>query len=75
MSLVPTIENMVDDICFMIFILILKCKTLEKEFQIKPNDIKEKKIKDLYSDYVNEFERLIKDFIRKIEDIETKNKL
>lgn len=35
MSLVPTIENMVDDICFMIFILILKCKTLEKEFQIK----------------------------------------
>lgn len=52
--------------------LISKIRNYEKEFQIKPNDIKEKKIKDLYSDYVNEFERLIKDFIRKIEDIETK---
>ncbi len=35
MSLVPTIENMVDDIYFVISVFILKDITLEKEFQIK----------------------------------------
>ena len=53
-------------------ILINRIKNYENEFQVQPSNAKEGKVKDLYSEYVNEFERLINEFINKIEEIETK---
>lgn len=52
-------------------VLIKKIRNYEDEFNLKPIDLKERKVKELYIEYVNEFERLIDDFINKIEDIET----
>lgn len=52
-------------------VLIKKIRNYEDEFNLKPIDLKERKVKELYIEYVNEFERLINDFINKIEDIET----
>lgn len=51
--------------------LINRIRNYEDKFQLKPNDLKETKVKELYRDYVNEFETLIIEFIRKIEEIET----
>lgn len=53
-------------------ILINRIKNYESQFQFRPSNAKESKLKDLYSEYVNEFERLINEFINKIEEIETK---
>lgn len=53
-------------------ILINRIKNYESQFQFRPSNSKESKLKDLYSEYVNEFERLINEFINKIEEIETK---
>ncbi len=53
-------------------VLIKRIRNYENEFNLKPKDNVESKVKDLYTDYVNEFERLINDFINKIEEIETK---
>lgn len=53
-------------------ILINRIKNYESQFQFQPSNAKESKVKDLYSEYVNEFERLINEFINKIEEIETK---
>jgi len=52
-------------------VLINRIRNYEDRFQLKPNDLKEAKVKELYRDYVNNFEALINDFINKIEEIET----
>lgn len=51
-------------------ILINRIKNYENQFHLQSSNVKESKVKDLYSEYVNEFERLINEFINKIEEIE-----
>lgn len=52
--------------------LIKKIKNYEEQFDLQPVNEDDRRIVDLYRSYIDEFEIFISDFIKKIEEIETK---
>lgn len=51
--------------------LIKRIKDYEDQFNLQPINETDRKVVELYRSYINEFELLIGDFIKKIEEIET----